>query len=107
MHADPSGTERLNLAGEVAVQGTTTRALLIGSTTWPKGTEVRVSETWLLRRGAGSPPGYRVTGSYDPAVRSDGFVLPRDSIDIYLHSQIVAQPGVMIAVPAEYFRRRP
>lgn len=98
--ADPTGSTRLTLAGDLEKTGVLTKALRVGEEVIPEGTQVMVYETWLLRRDEGAtPPGYRLIGHYDPEQRSDGLVLPRNSIDVYYLSAILPERDKRVPVP--------
>lgn len=105
VRADPTGTTKLPLRGDNNQEGVLLRDLKVGPRTFPEGARVVVYETWLLRREEGAdPPGYRITGLYDPAQRSDGFVLPKGVIDVYYVSSLKDDTSVQIPVPKEAFR---
>jgi len=101
-----NGAEKLALRGKTGVKGSLTRSLKVMDRVFPKGTEVVVSETWLLRKEAGDPPSYRVTGHYDPSEQTEGFVLPARSVDVYFLSTVEPDRVLQIAVPAEYLKRQ-
>lgn len=108
VQVDPTGTEKLPLSGELNRTGVLLRELKVGPRTVPEGARVHVYETWLLRREKGaSPPGYRVTGLYDPAQRSEGFALPAGTIDVYFMSSLEDDRAAQIPVPKEAVRLDP
>lgn len=106
VHADSSGTQKLPLPGETRVEGVVTRALVHEGFVVPKGTRVRIEETWLLRHDRNAkPPGYRITGLYDPTTQSDGLALPKHSIDTYYIGALLPEAEKRVPVPAAHFKR--
>lgn len=104
--ASPAGAQKLALSGDKGVEGTLSRPLKQGATTLPVGTRVRVLETWLLRKDKSTkPPGYRISGLYDPTVRTDGLMLPRHSVDAYYFAAVLPDAKREVAVPAHVFTR--
>lgn len=101
VRADPTGTEKQPLAGKADVRGTLSRALKLGDRVVAKGTPVVVEETWLLRRQGG---GYRMVGLYDPAVRTDGLMLPRGTVEVVFYAAVLPERKQRIPVPQEAFR---
>jgi hypothetical protein len=101
VRADPTGTEKQPLAGRADVRGALSRALKLGDRVVPKGTPVVVEETWLLRKQGG---GFRMSGLYDPAVRTDGLMLPRGTVDVVFYAAVLPERRVRIPVPQEAFR---
>lgn len=107
VRADATGSQKLPLPGEQSVEGTVTRALFHKGAVLPKGTAVRVEETWLLRHDrAAKPPGYRITGLYDPTTQSDGLSLPKHSVDTFYLSAVLPDSKQRVPVPAQHFERR-
>jgi hypothetical protein len=104
---NPARFEKLALAGDQNVEGTVTRALTWRDASIPLGARVRVNETWLARKDKKSPPGYRVAGLYDPSARSDGLMLPRNSVEVFYVASLLPEAGVTIPVPKSYFERAP
>lgn len=105
--ADPAGAQKLPLPGEPSVVGVVERELLFEGAAIPKGAEVRVDETWLLRHDKNArPAGYRISGLYDPTTQTDGLALPRHAIDTYYVGVVLPAARQRVAVPAEHFRRR-
>lgn len=102
-----TGAELLSLTGERGVSGSTTRPLRYGDVDVPKGTKVRVGETWMVRKEKGNPPSYRIKGMYDPAVRDDGFILPARAVDVFFHASIAPGHTKLIPIPQEAFARDP
>lgn len=106
VQADPSGTQKLPLPGEAGVEGVVTRAISHQGAVLPKGTRVRVDETWLLRHDrSAKPPGYRITGLYDPTTQSDGLALPKHSVDTFYVAAVLPEAKRRVPVPAAYFQR--
>lgn len=106
--ADPAGTQKLPLPGDTRVEGVITRDLRYRGDTLPKGTRVRVEETWILRHDpSASPPGYRINGLYDPTVRSDGLSLPKHSVDAFYLSAVLPEATQRVPVPAAAFSKAP
>lgn len=104
---DPAGAQRLALAGDRAVVGTVTRTLTRQGRTLPKGTRVRIDETWLMRKDGKEPAGYRISGLYDPTQRSDGLALARNAVDAYYVAYPLDEAAGLIPVPAAYFKPAP
>ena len=105
VRADPTGSIKLPLSGDASRQGEVLRDLHIGQHRVSKGARVVVHETWLLRREPGSvPPGYRISGLYNPSTRSDGFVLPRGAIDVYFVSALIEDSTVALPIPQDALR---
>lgn len=102
-----AGAELLALSGDKMVTGVTTRSLRYGEAALPKGTKVRVGETWLVRKNAGDPPAYRIKGYYDPATRSDGFILPSRSVNIFFNAAVAPAYEQIVPIPQEAFARDP
>lgn len=100
---DPTGARKIEARGDVGVAGKLGRALVYQGKEFPEGTPVVVSETFLIRRDKGDPPAYRVGGLYDPARRSEGFVLPAGAIDVFFYSYLVDKPRTFVPVPQEHF----
>ena len=104
VYADVTGSEKLPLSGEIGVLGVTSRTLRFGERQIPKGSQVKVLETWLIRRKPGRPPSYRVSGLYDPAKEAEGFVLPTRAVDVYYLAQIAPDYIASVPVPARFFK---
>lgn len=102
-----AGAELLALSGDKMVSGVTTRSLRYGDAELPKGTKVRVGETWLVRKNDGDPPAYRIKGYYDPATRSDGFILPSRSVNIFFNAAVAPAYEQIVPIPQEAFARDP
>ena len=102
-----SGAKDLALKGENGVTGIITRSLVYEGKTFPKGTKVMVSETFLVRREGGAPPSYHFKGLYDPAKRADGFMLPSDSVDTYYYAALEPDRRKRLPVPKAYFKPDP
>ncbi len=106
VRADAGGSQKLPLPGEQRVQGVVTRALSYNGLVVPEGTLVSVEETWLLRHDRGAkPPGYRITGLYDPTTQTDGLALPKHSVEAFYLSAILPEQKTRVAVPVRYFKR--
>lgn len=106
--ADPGGTQKLSLPGETRVEGVVTRDLRYQGAVVKKGTRVRVDETWLLRHDRNAtPPGYRISGLYDPTTQSAGLALPKHSIDTFYVGAVLPEATRNVPIPASYFRRDP
>lgn len=99
-----AGAEKLPLAGKSKVKGTLSRTLLFGQNTFPKGTQVQISETWLLRQEKAQPPSYRISGHYNPESQRDGFVLPAGAVNIYYVGHPIEQRSQTVVIPAEHFQ---
>ena len=99
------GAELLALSGEQRVEGSTTRPLRYQTVELPKGTKVRVGETWLVRKNEGSPSAYRIKGFYDPSTRSDGFVLPARAVNVFFNCAVGPDYEKLVPVPQEAFAR--
>lgn len=95
------GLKKLPLAGRPSAVGVLRAALRFGQQELPAGTRVRVEETWLVRNDpAAEPPGYRVSGLYDPTAASDGFALPRHAVEVYFHGAVLPASTVRVPVPS-------
>tara|TARA_Y100001934_G_C12033803_1_gene622634 strand:- start:132 stop:545 length:414 start_codon:yes stop_codon:yes gene_type:complete len=103
---DISGAEKLPLTGEQKVRGVLSRTVINGEFTFAKGTQIRVSETWLLRQKQSNPPGYRISGFYDPEIQRDGFVLPSGAVDIYLVGHPLESPRQTVIIPMDLFQAK-
>lgn len=101
------GARDLSLRGEVGVSGTLERSLVIDGRTFEKGSACVVTTTFIMRRKPGDPPGYKLDGLYDPAVRREGFMLPDDSADTTYLCSLKPAFRPSIPVPREYFKRDP
>lgn len=104
VRADPTGTTKQPLVGDIDVRGETARALRIGERLVPKGTRVVIEETWLLRKRGG---GFRVAGRYDPAVRTDGLMLERGAVDVVFLAAALPDRRSRFPVPQEAFAADP
>lgn len=105
--ADPTGIERLPLRGTPHQEAVLDRDVRTDGRTLARGTRVQIWETWLLRKDRQSkPPGYRITGYYDPTQPSERFVLPRGAIRVYFYGPPVG--GTLqqspVAIPEEAVR---
>jgi hypothetical protein len=105
--ADGGGLQRLSLSGERAISGTVTRTLSWQGHQLAKGTEVRVDETWLVRKDGMQPTGYRINGLYDPTTRSDGLSLARHAVETYYVATPLHEAHRLVPIPERYFARRP
>lgn len=106
-HADPTGTERLPLRGTPNQTAVLTRDVQTEAGRFAAGTRLQIWETWLLRKEAqAKPPGYRITGHYDPASQSEEFVLPRGTIHVYWYGPALdGTPNpVPVAIPQDAAR---
>jgi|GEM_PF-1786409 len=103
---DPTGATLLALAGERDVTGTLKRDLVVGGVVYQQGTEVRVLESWLIRKDKSKqPPSYRCKGFYDPAQQASGFVLPARAVDVYVLSAVGPDFKRNIPVPLAQLKR--
>lgn len=103
---DAAGARKLALRGEVGVEGVTTRTLLFAGSELPKGTALKVRETWVVRKDGGKPPAVRVTGAYDPAKDGAAFSLPDGAADLYYACLVGPDFQRERPIPAEAFERR-
>ena len=106
-NADPTGTERLPLRGEPERIALLERDVRTPEGIISRGTRVWIWETWLLRKDPQTkPPGYRVSGLYDPASQSKGLVLPRGTIHVYFYGPPAddSAPQKPVAIPQEAVR---
>lgn len=106
-NADPTGTERLPLRGEAERIALLLRDVHTPQGIFPQGTRLSVWETWLLRKEPrAKPPGYRVSGLYDPSAQNKGFVLPRGTIHVYFYGPPLDDnfPRTPVAIPQEAVR---
>lgn len=107
VHAAPGGSQKLPLPGVAHATGVVTRALSYNGVVVPKGTLVRIEETWMLRHDkSAKPPGYRVTGLYDPTTQTDGLMLPKHAVDTFYLGAILPDDKERVAIPAAYFEKR-
>lgn len=106
-NADPTGTERLPLRGDAERIAVLDRDVHTPQGIVSRGTRLRVWETWLLRKDAQTqPPGYRVSGLYDPSSQNQGLVLPRGTIHVYFYGPPIdgSLSPTPVAIPQEAVR---